>query len=122
MSDVDQLFGRGDDAPKPRTATIAAMVFGGLLVAVVGLGCTVIPGLGLVAWGWNVAEVDWARATSGYYASESQRRAWWGRLVAILALLAAFGLLFVQLWLVWAGFYHVLWGGIVAQIINALPE
>ncbi len=121
MSDVDALFGRGEAAPKPRTGLVVAMVLGGLVLAGVGLACSVIPGVGLVAWGWNVAEVDWARVNSGYYAADQRSRAMGGRVVAVLALLASFGLVFVQLWLLSQGVYHALWGLLVAQLIAALP-
>lgn len=121
MSDVDALFGRGDASPKPRSALVAALVAGGLALAGCGLACSVIPGLGLVAWGWNVAEVDWARVTSGYYASDQRTRAILGRVGSALGLLAAFGLLFVQLWLLWSGVYHQLWGFVVALLIDWMP-
>lgn len=121
MSEVDALFGRGEASPKPRTALVAAMVLGGLGLAVLGLACSVIPGLGLAAWGWNVAEVDWARVKSGYYASDQRTRAILGRVGSVLGLLSGFALLFVQLWLVWLGAYHELWGLIVAGLIDAMP-
>lgn len=122
MSDVDALFGRAEAAPKPRTGLVIAMVLGGLGLAALGLACSVIPGLGLVAWGWNVAEGDWARLKSGYYAQDQRSRAVTGRVVGVLGLLVAFGLLFVQLWLLWMGAYHTLWGMVVAAIIDALPS
>ena len=70
MSDVDDLFGGREATPRPRVALVAALVVGGLALAALGLACSVIPGLELDAWGWNVAEIDGARLASGYYGPE----------------------------------------------------
>lgn len=70
MSELDELFGEGDDRARPQRTRILALVTGGLFLELVGLMCTSVPGGLLVLMAWTVVEKDLDRIESGYLAPE----------------------------------------------------
>ncbi len=64
--EVDELFGDGAGAPQPRIRTVLALLGAGLLVAVPGLACTVVPGALLVLFAWVVVEKEMDRVDTGF--------------------------------------------------------
>lgn len=67
MSDahLDDLFG-GDEEPKPRLAKTWVYLGVGLLLTVLGLACTTLPGGILILLAWSNADIEQVRLRSGY--------------------------------------------------------
>lgn len=99
MATTDELF-EGGPAPVPRTARVVGLVGGGLVVAVLGLGCSVLPGVLLVLAGWFFAEGDVERVDNGYLAADHARRVRATRVLAALAVLLTCVLVAVQFGLI----------------------
>lgn len=68
--DLDELFGDGVGAPKPRGVLVALLLVSGLVLAILGMVCTAAPGGVLVLFAWMVAEKEMDRVDSGYLPSE----------------------------------------------------
>lgn len=119
--EVDDLFA-GADAPRARLAVVAAWVAAGLFTAALGMGCSVLPGLGLMAMGLSVAEHDAQRLASGYYAPDQRGRVLMGRVLAGSALLLGFALLTVQMILLWQGAYHLWWSAVAEAVLAWIPD
>lgn len=67
MSDsVDELFGEGRGAPRPRVTTVLVLLGAGLFMVVLGFGCTVLPGALVVMAGWMTIETEMDRVDNGY--------------------------------------------------------
>jgi len=67
MSDnnLDDLFG-GEDTPTPRLAKTWIYLLVGLLLTVLGLACTTLPGGILILMAWSSADLEQGRLRSGY--------------------------------------------------------
>ena len=67
MSDtpLDDLFA-GEDEPSPRMAKTWSYLAIGLLLTVLGLGCTTLPGGILILLAWSSSDIEHARLRSGY--------------------------------------------------------
>ena len=64
-TDLDELFG-GEDEPSPRVAKTWFYLGLGLLLAILGLACTTLPGGILILLAWSNADIEQARLRSGY--------------------------------------------------------
>jgi hypothetical protein len=121
MSHVDELFGeRG--TPEPQVRRVAALVGGGLLLVVLGFGCSSIPGTLVVAAGWYTIEREIVRLDAGYYPELHRAQLSWWRSVAVGAMVASLVLLCVQGLLHCVGVYFGLWGMAIDAVLGALPE
>lgn len=98
MSKTDGLFGN-DDAPTPRVRLIFALLALGMLVAVLGLACSSIPGGVLVLLAWLSVDKELDRIDSGYLPeSDRTRMNRWKRAVMI-SLWVVLGLVTLQAFL-----------------------
>jgi hypothetical protein len=70
-TDLDELFGRGEGAPKPRLGRVYALLVLGLAFATIGLGCTAAPGGLLVLAAWMLVERETDRVESGFLPADS---------------------------------------------------
>jgi hypothetical protein len=118
--DVDELFG-GTDAPKPRLGRIAVLLIAGWITVIVGLACSVIPGLLVLAWAWNTVETDWERIANGYYPEDQRRKVVVARIVTYATIFLGLCVLIVQWFLLGWGFYHMLWSAAIEAILDRLP-
>jgi len=116
--DVAELFGEGEGAPKPRVFAILILLGAGLVVAVLGMACTAVPGGIMVLFAWMLAEKEMDRVHSGYLPAEArglvrllQAATFVGVLVVVLLFLAQ-GLLFCS------GFYDQLWMSMLDGLVG----
>ncbi len=70
-SRVDELFGEGAGAPAPRLGWIYFLLVSGLLLAVLGMLCTSVPGALLVLFAWLIVEQEVDRLESGYLPADT---------------------------------------------------
>lgn len=110
MNNVDELFGEGAGAPKPRTVLIVSLLVGGLLLSFLGLACcTTAPGGAIVLVAWAVVEKEMSRVESGYLPEEFRRYVGRLRLFTWASVLVVIGLFVTQLILLAVGAYDELW-------------
>ena len=64
-ANLDELFG-GEDEPTPRVTKTWIYLGLGLLLTVLGLACTTLPGGILMLLAWSNADIEQARLRSGY--------------------------------------------------------
>ena len=94
--EVDELFGEGEGAPKPRTALVLTLLSTGVLLSVLGLLCVSAPGGVLVLFAWMVVEKELDRVDSGYLAQEERSQVVWLRTLTLVGLIAVIGIFVVQ--------------------------
>lgn len=117
-SDVGELFGEGEGSPEPRIRMAVGLLVGGLLLTVVGMACTTVPG-GLVVLGaWTVVEKEHERLESGYYPESVRAKVEALRAFATAGVLTAIALFVVQGVLLCVGFYDALWMGMLAWMLG----
>jgi hypothetical protein len=116
MAELDELFGGGRGQVQPRTALILGLLGSGIVLGVLGLACSSLPGGALVLLAWNVAEREMERIESGYLPLDYGPRVTSLRRITWLALLVVIGLFFVQGGLLCTGFYESLWGGFLERL------
>lgn len=105
---IDELFGQHGQ-PQPRTRRITALLVAGLVLSVLGLACTTVPGGVLVLLAWSAVERELDRVDSGYLALEHKprlvvlERVTWVAVALIALLFLGQGVMFCS------GFYTPLW-------------
>jgi hypothetical protein len=110
---VDELFGDASTQPKPRIALITSLLASGMLMALLGLACTSVPGGLMVLWSWSLVETEVGRIDSGYLAED------WRSTLTLLKQLVWIGLgiimalFLMQLFLLQAGVYPELWSPLI---------
>jgi hypothetical protein len=114
-SDVDEMFG-AEDTPQPRTGLVAAVLFAGLAVTVMGLACTSLPGIGVLLGGWYLAEVEGERVESGFYPAQARHTVQNLRTLASTAVILGIVALVFQGALIQRGFYVWYWSAVMAWI------
>lgn len=120
--DVDELFGESPaERPRPRTWLVILLLWLGLSIVAVGLLCSVIPGLAVLAWAWNIVETDWQRVQNGYYAEDQRRKVSITRVATYLTLIVGMIVLIGQWYLLGWGFYHALWSAWIEQMLALIP-
>lgn len=117
-AEVDELFGEGGGAPKPRYAVAVVFLIAGLLLAVVGLPCSTAPGGALVLLAWLVVEKDIDRLESGYLPSDAGRGLSALRIVVRLGVIAVIVLTAIQGVLVCGLFYPDGWGSFLFWLMG----
>jgi len=98
MSQADDLFG-SKDAPMPRVGLIAALLVSGLLLALLGLACSSIPGGVLILLAWLSVEKELDRVDSGYLPESERARINRWRKSVIGGLWLVLGLVSIQAFL-----------------------
>lgn len=120
MSQVDELFGEGQGAPKPRTGLVRALLASGLVLALFGLACSSAPGGALVLAAWLVVDTEMRRVENGYLPADTRaevQRLHHQTYAALVAVLAVFA---VQSALLCGGFYESFWTWVVATVAELL--
>lgn len=115
--DVDELFGGGQGQPAPRTGLVGALLVGGLLLSIVGLACSSVPGGILVLIAWSVVETENDRIESGYLPLDARGRVRALRAAVYFAIVVVVAALAVQLWLLGQGFYQILWSSLLELVL-----
>jgi len=111
--DVDELFGAGGREVRPRTVPILVTLGCGLVVAVLGLACTSVPGGLMVLVSWMLIEKEMSRIESGYLPVKyegnlrSLRIAVWAGMILILIIF------FLQAYLLCTGTYVTVWSALL---------
>jgi len=113
--DVDELFGTGAGTPAPRTGTILSLMGGGVLLGVLGLACTSVPGGMMVLLAWMLVEKESDRIDSGYLPETARRRVGQLQILAYLSVSAVILLFVAQAYLFCSGGYDALWGRMLAM-------
>lgn len=110
---VEELFGEGGRASKPRTGRVVAVLATGLLLTLLGMACTAVPGglVTLVAWYLIEKEVD--RVDSGFLPLEYRPRLVTLRAVVWASLFLVVVLFLVQTVLLFNGVYYALWSAAI---------
>ena len=116
--DVDELFGEGSGAPTPRTGAITALLGTGLVVAVLGMACTAVPGGVMVLMAWMLAEKEVDRINSGYLPADAQGTVSLLQTATFAGVLAVVLLFVIQAYLFCSGFYDLLWSGLLQWLIE----
>lgn len=106
--DVDELFGAGGEAPRPRTRGAVTTAIVGVIVALLGMSCLAVPGgvLVLLALGWIDRELE--RVDNGYLPADARPTVERARNVIIACLMLTILLLVLQAVLYCGGFYQAL--------------
>jgi len=123
MSDrVDELFGDGEGAPKPRTALVVALLVTGLLTALLGMACTAAPGGVLVLLAWMAVEKEQDRLEVGYLPKDAKPRVRMLRTATYVTLAIVVLMFVIQGWLLCqTDFYTVWWEYLLVQSGIATP-
>lgn len=109
--EVDELFGSGAGAPRPRSSLVFTLVFGGIAVSILGLACTSLPGVIMVLVAWSVAETERDRLDSGYLPRDSAARVRSLRVAAWAGVIWGLAILVIQGYLLFrTPLYEGLWG------------
>lgn len=108
MSDIDELFA-GGGAAKPRTGRILTVIGLGLLLTLLGMACSAVPGGLVVLFGWSMSQKELDRVDSGYLPVENRPALLRLHMVAWACLLLVIACFIVQGVLLWAGVYTQLW-------------
>ncbi len=110
---VDELFGEGGATPRARFGLIVALLLSGLVATILGLACSTVPGGLLLLAAWVVVEKDLMRVEAGFLPVRQASTLQLLRgLTMVLVVLATISFV-VQTWLMQAGFYTELWGGLL---------
>lgn len=114
--DVDELFGEGGSGARPRTRLIALVLGSGLLLALLGMTCTAVPGglITLVAWALVEKELD--RVDSGYLALDYRPGLVTLRAFVWASLLLVMGLFIIQGVLLCTGWYTSFWSSMIESL------
>jgi hypothetical protein len=115
-SELDELFGEGVGAVRPRSGLVFALVAVGMALAVVGMACT--PALGgiFVLLGLMVADKETARVESGYLPMAERPTVRRIRALAVAAVVAVVAMFAVQLVMLSFGLYNEPWLAVVEQL------
>ena len=116
-ADLEELFGKGQGQPEPRTRLVATLAISGLVLTVFGLACTTAPGGLLVLLAWLTIDKELGRIQSGYLSSDFQPVVDQARKWTYLCLVIVIVLFTLQLILLCQGFYEYLWGGILSWLV-----
>jgi hypothetical protein len=109
--EVDELFGSGAGAPKPRSSLVFTLVFGGIAISILGLACTSLPGVLMVLAAWAVAETERDRLESGYLPRDSAARVKSLRVAAWAGVIWGLAILVIQGYFLFrTPLYEGLWG------------
>lgn len=119
-NDVDELFGEGGGNPQPRTTTIVLMLSIGLMVALLGMACTAVPGGVIVLMAWMLAEKEVDRIENGYLADDTRLTVNRLQLISLISVVFVVVLFAVQAWLFCSGYYDLLWAGALGLITSYL--
>ena len=109
-ADLEELFGKGQGQPEPRTRLVATLAISGLVLTVFGLACTTAPGGLLVLLAWLTIDKELGRIQSGYLSSDFQPVVDQARKWTYLCLVIVIVLFTLQLILLCQGFYEYLLG------------
>jgi hypothetical protein len=120
--ELDELFGEGDGAARPRHGLVLALLGGGLGLALVGMVCTPAVGGVLVLLGLYVAEKESARVDSGYLPVSERAGVRRLRGLAIGAVALVVALFGVQIVLMGFGVYNDLWMGTIGELAEWREE
>ncbi|MCO4745087.1 MAG: hypothetical protein KC912_09880 [Proteobacteria bacterium] len=108
MSQIDDLF-EGEDAVKPNVAFISTLLVVGLLLSILGLACSSVPGGILVLLAFHYADVELDRVESGYLPETERPRVRRLRSFALAGVVLLTLVIIQQIWLTSMGFYDVFW-------------
>ena len=111
--EVDELFGSGEGAPTPRTSVALALLGAGLVLAVLGMLCSAIPGSLVVLLAWVVIEKERDRVDSGYLPAQARGSVEAVRTIATAGVMTVILLCLAQSVLTCTNFYDVLWTGMI---------
>lgn len=115
---VDELFGHGEGAPRPRIARVLGLLGAGLVLSVLGFGCTVVPGAGLVMLAWFFVEKDMDRVENGFLPLDTRPTVARLRNATRAVVLATVLLLVLQFLLVSGGTYDAL----LLELLRTVPS
>jgi hypothetical protein len=111
---VDELFGADGVGLRPRRAAIFALVGVGLVLTVLGLGCSSAPGGLIVLAGWSIADDDAERIRAGALPLDEEPAVRARRNAALAALVLVIAVFVLQLALLSMGFYEQWWSELIA--------
>ncbi len=95
MSKTDGLFGN-EDAPRPRVGRIFALLALGMLLAVLGLACSSIPGGVLILLAWLSVDKELDRIDTGYLPESDRVRMKRWKMAVMTSLWIVLGLVTLQ--------------------------
>ncbi|TVQ91865.1 MAG: hypothetical protein EA397_08155 [Deltaproteobacteria bacterium] len=107
--DVEELF-EGGRAAEPRVKWVLGVLISGLVLTLLGMACTAVPGGLVTLAGWNALQKEIDRVDSGYLPIEHRPMLQrlqilaWASLGIVVACFIAQGVLLCL------GFYTTLWG------------
>lgn len=119
-AEVDELF-EGGRAARPRYALALTVLGTGILLTVVGLACSAVPGGLITLAGYFVVQKEIDRVDSGYLAIEHRPALLRLRLLAWSCLGLVIAAFIVQGVLLCTGFYVDLWAGAL-ELLRPLVE
>ncbi len=95
MSKADGLFG-SEDTPVPRVRLIFVLLALGLLLAILGLACSSIPGGVLILLAWLSVDKELDRIDSGYLPESERTRMKRWKTAVMISLWIVLGLVTLQ--------------------------
>ena len=66
VSRVEDLFGPAEQAAEPRLQLVRLYLFLGLSTTLLGMACSVVPGVSLVLFAWYLVDKEISRVESGF--------------------------------------------------------
>lgn len=122
MSDrVDELFGGGGRAARPRSVLVACLLVSGLLGTVAGLACSTVPGGLVVLAAWLVVEKEMDRVDSGFLPADTRGGLAVLRSLVRIGVVVAVVLIALQLVLMSLGVYEPYWFAGLAWALGLEP-
>jgi hypothetical protein len=116
--DLDELFGEGGASLKPGTRTIIVLLTVGLVLAVVGLLCSSVPGGLFVLLAWTRVEKEVDRVESGFLPEEFLPQLKMLRRIVWIAFALIFFVFLCQAFLLITGFYLQLWHTMIMLLLG----
>ena len=109
LSKVEDLFGPIEQAAKPRLKLVRLCLVAGLVMTVLGMACSVVPGVSLVLLSWFIVDKEVSRIESGFLAqswrdpvAKTKTYVRVGVWLSVLTLLLQVTLLCMGVYTVWA--------------------
>jgi len=120
-SKVDELFGEEGQTVRANIRGIVTTLACGVILALMGLVCSSVPGGLIVLWAWSMTEKEIDRVESGYLPEDALPKLRilkgfvWASLIVILIIFVG------QTILLFSGFYVAFWGDIVQSFAPSTP-
>lgn len=120
-ANLDELFGGGSGQPEPRSVLVFGLLIGGVMLAMMGMLCSAVPGGMVVLVAWHQLERESERLESGYLPPSAKARIQTMQSVTYAAVFLVLVLFVIQAYLFVGGYYDELWKNLILLLLGLGP-